>query len=646
MTHQRLAGWLLVVCATLLSCEDELPLPEDYLEQREPCAERDPLRQVLWGDLHVHTSYSFDAISYGNRLEPGDAYRFARGESVLLPPLDDQGRGTRSVALDRPLDFVGVTDHGEFLGEVSLCSSPGSPPYDSQTCQDFRSASENGAYDFGVLLAAAAPQRFVDVCGADGLGCQDAARLRWEAMQAAAEAHYDRSSACEFTAFPAYEYTNTKDVSNLHRNVLFASEVVPPLPVTHMEASTPLALWEGLREACSEAGPGCDVLVLPHNSNLSNGQLFTPDYGFEATLDEQQRIAALRAEMEPVVEVFQHKGDSECRNGFPGIPDDPQCDFEKLRSPSDLLCGDETGTGGMRLWGCSHRLDFVRNVLGEGLVEEARLGLNPYRLGFIGSTDTHNGTPGMVDSYDFPGHVGVVDDTDEGRLADGTITHDGVINNPGGLTAVWSVANDRESIFSALRRREVFASSGPRIPLRFFGGWDLPADLCGRTQRIAEADERAVPMGAVLSDGAAGQGPTFFVEANWDPGVAGKPGALLQQIQVVKVWLDEAGVAREQVLSVAGDADNGADVDKASCEPMGAGYERLCSVWTDPEPSPSRPALYYARVLENPSCRWSTRQCLHFPSDAMPSRCTDGSVPRTVQQRVWSSPIWVEPSAD
>lgn len=153
-------------------------------------------------------------------------------------------------------------------------------------------------------------------------------------------------------------------------------------------------------------------------------------------------------------------------------------------------------------------------------------------------------------------------------------------------------------------------------------------------------------MGAVLSDGAAGQGPTFFVEANWDPGVAGKPGALLQQIQVVKVWLDEAGVAREQVLSVAGDADNGADVDKASCEPMGAGYERLCSVWTDPEPSPSRPALYYARVLENPSCRWSTRQCLHFPSDAMPSRCTDGSVPRTVQQRVWSSPIWVEPSAD
>ncbi len=610
--------------------------PSSYIEKREACAERVDLRQVLYGDLHVHTSFSFDAVNYGNRLSPSDAYRFAKGETVHLPPLDAQGTPTRPVRLDRPLDFVAVTDHGEFLGEVAICTTPGMEGYESTTCEEFRSDSSNGAFDFGLLLSEADPQRFADVCGEDGQRCIDAAGPRWQAMQDAAEEHYDRSSSCRFTTFPAYEYSNTEEVSNLHRNVVFGHEVVPPRPRTHMESPTPLALWQGLDQDCLAAGPGCDVIVLPHNSNLSNGALFFPDYPGAFTEEDQRTLAELRGRMEPVVEIFQHKGDSECSLRF--SPEDPYCDFEKLRSEGAPVCGEQTGTGGMRLWGCSHRLDFVRSVLGEGLAEQQRVGVNPYVLGFIGSTDTHNGTPGLVDSYDFPGHVGLVDDTDAKRLGAGTVTHDAIINNPGGLAAVWAEENSRESIFAALRRREVYATSGPRISLRFFGGSQLPSELCSQETPIATLDGLAVPMGSTLLGDTA---PSFFVQALQDPGVEEKPGMPLQQIQIVKVWRDAGGTHREEVTTVAGSASADA-VEPGDCVPSGLGTASLCAVWQDPSFDPSMSAVYYARVLEVPSCRWSARQCGHFSEAERPPRCDDGSVPDTVQQRAWSSPIWVQ----
>ncbi len=637
----RLRSGLLLAfgLSLLVSCPANEEEPAVYLEQREPCAERDPLRKLLFGDLHVHTELSFDAYSYGNRLSPDEAYRFARGESVLLPPLDETGVPTRSVRLDRPLDFVAVTDHGEFLGEVSICTRPELEGYDSQTCRDFRSEESNGAFDFGFLLSEESPRRFVDLCGEDGAHCRQAALPRWQQLQRVAEQHYDRSSACSFTSFPAYEYSNTREVSNLHRNVIFAHEVVPELPRSYMESPSPLQLWQGLERDCAEAGPGCDVLVLPHNSNLSNGALFVPDYPGAFSAAEQRDIAALRARMEPVVELFQHKGDSECSPRF--SPSDPQCGFEKLRPVADAECGEEPGSGGMRLWGCSHRLDFVRAVLGEGLAEQQRLGVNPYPLGFIGSTDTHNGTPGMVDSFDFPGHVGSVDDSDEQRLAEGTVTHDAIINNPGGLAAVWAEENSRDAIFAALRRREVYATSGPRISLRFFAGGALPGDLCSREDGLAVADQMGSPMGATIAvDGP----PRFFIQAFQDPGTSGKPGTPLAQLEVVKVWRDESGNHREQVIAVAGDPVDPVSGAPTSCAVTPAGAASLCAVWQDPDYDPQLPALYYARVLEQPSCRWSTWQCDRFTDLERPPRCDDGSVPATVQQRAWSSPIWIRSS--
>jgi hypothetical protein len=585
----------------------------------EPCAEIDPLKQVFWGDLHAHSAWSFDAGAYGSKLTTADGFDYAKGGTVTLP--DASGALTRTATIDRPLDFLGMTEHGEFLGEINICTDDSWDGYTSETCTKWRDVeASNGAFDFGVLMASADPSRFEDVCGADGSDCIDAARSRWNEIQTIANNADDRTSECTFTAFVAYEYTNTRDISNLHRNVVFRSDVVPDLPVTHFEAPTPVKLWKGLDEACSG---DCDVVVLPHNSNLSNGQLFTPDYEGE----DEAEIAALRARMEPVAEIFQHKGDSECRNGFDGIADEAECGFEKLRPPDDSICGDSTGSGGMRLWGCVHRLDFLRNVLLEGLVEEQRIDVNPYQFGLIGSTDTHNGTPGHVDSENFQGHVGVVDATTEGRLGAGTVTHDTLENNPGGLAAVWAEENSRSAIFDAIRRRETYATSGPRIGLRFYGGDALPAGLCGDTERIHTATEAGHPMGSSV-----GVTATFFVEATADR-------TPLQQVQIVKGWIDSDGTTHQEVHTIAGDPENGAGVDIDSCTPTGEGSENLCTVWTDPAPIAN--GFYYARVLENPTCRWSQRECNTYAPGEQPEACATEHIETMVQQRAWSSPIWV-----
>ena len=587
----------------------------------EACDERDPTKKLLWGDLHAHSAWSFDAGAYGSNLTSEDAFAYAKGASVTLP--DETGAITRTVTIDRPLDFLGMTEHGEFLGEISICTDDRWEGYHSETCQEWRNVEEsNGAFDFGVLMAAADPTRFADVCGNDGRDCLDAARERWQEIQRIANEADDRTSACSFTSFVAYEYTNTRDISNLHRNVLFRNEHVPDMPITHFEAPSPVKLWKGLDEACTGE---CDVLVLPHNSNLSNGQLFTPDY---EGLDEVE-IAGLRARMEPVAEIFQHKGSSECRNGFSGLDDEPECNFEKLRPPDAGLCNGTPGTGGMRLWGCVHRLDFLRNVLLEGLTEKRRIGINPYQFGLIGSTDTHNGTPGHVDSENFQGHVGVVDADTEGRLGAGTVTHDTLENNPGGLAAVWAEENSRDAIFDAIRRRETYATSGPRIGLRFFGGDDIPDNLCDAANPIEEATSLAVPMGAQMN-----RATSFFVEAKADV-------IPLQQIQIVKGWIDAAGTVHQQVISVAGNPESDASVDLNTCEPVGLGSEALCTVWTDPDPITE--GFYYARVLENPTCRWSQRECNTYLEGEAPETCDNEHIQKAVQQRAWSSPIWVGP---
>ncbi|MFP8876706.1 MAG: DUF3604 domain-containing protein, partial [Myxococcota bacterium] len=392
---------------------------------------------------------------------------------------------------------------------------------------------------------------------------------------------------------------------------------------------------------------------IPHNSNLSNGRIFTPSYRDEA-LAEQVEQAELRARMEPLVEIMQIKGDSECRNGMYGVAGgrDELCEFEKLRQwwvePDD--CEEGIGGGALAGLGCQSRLDFVRYALVEGLVEAERLGVNPVQVGIVAATDAHNGNPGDTQERSYQGWSGTQDESIIQRLGgDGQPgvagQRWGLSSNPGGLAGVWAEQNTRDSLFDAMHARETFGTSGPRIRPRLFGGYGYAADLCGDADFVTKGYAGGVPMGGELPAPPAGaQAPLFAVSALRDPGTAAFPGGLLQRIQIVKGWADDEGRFHQAVYDVAGSADNGASVDPSTCEPRGPGHDSLCAVWSDPEFDPGRHAVYYARVVENPSCRWNAWQCLSLPETQRPSSCSEPEIPTQIQERAWTSPIWYSPS--
>lgn len=573
-----------------------------YTELRQPCDDRNPLRNAYYGDLHVHTSYSFDAYLAGTSNDPFDAYAMAQAA-----PVD--------------LDFAAVTDHGEYLGETRLCTMPGSDAYDSATCVAYRGVfGVFGFASFGLPLTAEDPERNANICGADDAECLEAAEDAWTLTRAAAELAYDRSSTCEFTSFVAYEYTGTTGGSNLHRNVVFRNAEVPALPTSYFEAPRPDLLWQSLESDCLDAPGLCDVLAIPHNSNGSNGDMFTLTYPEATGVADEIDQASRRAALEPLMEVIQHKGASECR---PGFSPDEYCDFELL--PEQELCnGDGSGSGTQ----CAARSDYLRGALANGLAEQQVLGINPLKLGVIASTDTHNGVPGVVDETSFDGHLGFTDTLRRERLQASPEL------NPGGLAGVWAVENSRDAIFEAMQRRETFGTSGPRIAVRMFGGWDYEPALCGDLDLLEIGYAQGVPMGGELAPPPAeGTEPRFVIVADQDL-------MPLQRAQIIKVWVDASGQPHEAVFDVSG-GDNGASVDPQTCEPSGSGAATLCGVWSDPDFDPEVPAAYYARVLENPSCRWSAYDCNSFTDLTRPQSCE--SVPQVIQERAWTSPIWYAP---
>lgn len=604
---------------------------------RAPCAERAPLRRPFFGDTHVHTALSQDASTQGTQATPRDAYRFARGEEIGLPPYDADGRPTRTLALRRPLDFAVVTDHAEQLGEVTICRDPRHPGYAAWVCRLYRRFPRAAFFVMNTKATYfAQPTRFA-FCGEGGRLCLDAARGPWREIQDAAEGAYDRSPACRFTTFVGYEWTGATGARNLHRNVIFRGVPVPPLPTSYFEAQTPEALWRSLRGDCLEAGVGCDVLTIPHNSNLSGGRMFLPETSDGQRLDAAS--ARERAFFEPLVEVMQHKGDSECRLG--GGNEDELCRFEKLpygdfQGKYVPWLAEEPSAGG-----------FVRDALKEGLRVEARVGVNPFKYGLLASTDSHLGAAGATDEDRHPGHGGAgapAASTTPDRLPDD------IELNPGGLAVVWAEENSRDALFDAMRRREVYGTSGPRMIVRFFGGWGYPEDLCSDPAFVERAYAGGVPMGGdlpPLARGASEPAPRFAVSAIADPGTLDAPGVPLQRIQIVKGWV-ESGVNHERVFDVATAPGGGADVDLATCQPRGEGARSLCAVWQDPEFQADLPAFYYARILENPSCRWSARLCRARGVDCRdPASVPPGLEPCcapdhawTVQERAWASPIW------
>ncbi len=631
-------------------------------EEREPCSDYDPLRRPLFGDLHVHTGLSFDAAAQDTRSTPAQAYDIARGRSMRIQPYDENGVGMRKIALDRPLDFASVTDHAEFLGEISRCSDPAAEGYGHPACRLHRWDSKMGQLVFGG--AGLSMKWRWDICG-DG-DCQAASASVWERLQEDAEQAYDRSADCRFTSFPGYEWTATVGRGrNVHHNVIFRNGQVPDRVMSWIETPSQEQLWDYLEQDCARDIEGCDGVAIPHNSNLSDGMIFktaaleTRDIPSEPVTREQ---AVRRAYWNPLIEIMQHKGASECDSRIAVWAGDEYCDFELL--PYNTFGTKNTGEDGegflyvlKQLFGGEEfrnvkppgETSYVRYALKKGLREQEKLGSNSFKFGFIGSTDTHIAAPGLAMEKNHPGHGGAGMGSGNGVPVG---LPDELEFNPGGLAVLYAEENSRDALFAAVRRREAYATSGTRPVLRFFGGWDYPENLCESPDLVATGYARGVPMGGDLPapPPSGGGKPRFVVAARADTGTRDYPGTPLQRIQLIKGWY-EGGELRERVLDVAG-GDSEASVDINTCRQSGVGHERLCAVWEDASFDADAQAFYYARALENPACRWSQRIC----ADAG-VRCDDpATIPeglescctadhrKTVQERAWSSPIWYVPA--
>lgn len=660
----------LLACLVILACGPAPALEPDagtpdagprvivLPDEREACADRDPLRRPLFGDLHVHTALSFDAAAYDVRTRPRDAYAFARGEAIGLPPYGTDGQPTRTLRLARPLDFAAVTDHSEYLAETTICTDPTSPGFDSRTCSTWRESDVRSGYGELTANLAFSPPRRATVCRLDPELCTRALAGAWQETQDAAEAAYDRTDACAFTSFVGYEWTASSGGNNLHRNVIFGTRSVPREPTSFIDAWTPERLWDALERDCLDTGippaeSACDVLAIPHNSNLAGGLMFLPTDDDGAPYD--RAIAERRARHEPLVEVYQHKGSSECLDtrGDPLASEDELCRFEEMHAsvcrglpgdPPDCTenCIDGGGIG--FLGGCVTGRDFLRGALRSGLAEHQRVGADPFQLGFVGGTDSHQSLAGGVEESTYRGHLGNSEDDPIEQLGpDPTILIRGPTASPGGLTVVWAEENSRPAIFAAMRRRETYATSGTRTVVRFFAGRDLPDDACTRPDLAEVGYAGGVPMGGEIAPG--GTAPLrFAVAAQRDP-----MGAPLERIQIVIGWVEPDGTTRERVVDVAGSEIAG-EPDPTTCAPPPGGADRLCALWEDPDFDPARATFWYARVIEAPTCRWSHHVCAGAgvdcatiaPGDPLETCCaTDGR--HVIRERAWTSPVWSFP---
>ncbi len=648
------AGILAAAAVGLAAAAAAAPVSWRRTETRAPCTSFEPLRAPYFGDLHIHTRFSADAYISGTRVDPRGAYDFARGLAPVTLADADEGQTRISRRIDRALDFAAVTDHAEFYGEVALCATPGSPVYDEPLCALLRrpepdlgnrfEATVNWLFPAGIPD----PPRSHAFCLLPGIDCDASAVSVWREIQAAAEAAYDRTAACSFTSFIGYEHTTSPLGRHLHRNVIFRNERVPAFAASHLETfadGVPQGIWSAIESQCLDAGSGCDALIIPHNPNLSGGMQWQDP----ADAAEAQR----RQGLEPLVEIHQQKGNSECRfdrlAGLGAGTADELCTFEQQ---ADAHQGVDEGPPPIERYPLRN---MVRNALKDGLLLEQRLGVNPFQLGFVGSTDTHNGNGGTVDEIGWEGSQGNVDATPARQVAES------FRDNPGGLAVVWAEENSRDAVFDALRRRETYATSGTRPVVRFFAG-DLHGVVCGRHGFVRNAYASGTPMGGELGAVRGDASPRFAVWAMKDPGTAARPGVDLQRLQIVKGWVDAGGVTHERVFDVAGDARNGAGVDPVTCAPTGAGHAELCAVWQDPTFVRGERAFYYVRVLENPTCRWTTLVCKSAGVDPLAADCAtqaasappdfadccrgatdDPTAEPVIQERAWTSPVWYRP---
>ena len=622
---------------------DPLEPVMDVLDRTPPLP--NPLRNAYFGDLHVHTEYSFDAYNFGTTATPYDAYRFALGEAIEHP-------AGYQIQMATPLDFYAVTDHAMFLGlalEAGDTTTPFSQYEVSKPLHNLNAEDNMGSLSLTTRLgnfATFIPDTLAGI--RSGTISEEMAigvtRRAWADIINAAEQYNDPG---RFTTFVAYEYTSsTDDVGNLHRNVVFrGADKLPAVPFSRLNSQNPEGLWDWMDTLREQ---GIESLAIPHNSNGSNGQMFKLVDWAGDPMDNA--YADQRMRNEPIVEITQVKGTSDTHPLL--SPNDEWADFEiyKFRVGTSLH-SEEKGS-------------YVREALRNGLALEAQGVKNPYQFGFVAASDTHvAGTSDDEETYF--SKAGLLDGLPERRgsvpvdpvygliarfLAPDTLTDvDGSTYTYGGgfeswsasgVTGVWAEENTRDAIYDAFRRKETFATSGPRMRVRFFAGHDYDSDILTSDTMIEQAYAGGVAMGGELTK--TDEAPRFVAWASADP-----RGTALQRLQIIKGW-EKAGETYEQVYDVACSdgltpdpethrcGDNGARVDIADCSiTQGVGAAELKTVWQDPDYDPDSRAFYYVRALENPTCRWSTWDANRAGVKPRPD------LPTTLQERVWSSPIWV-----
>ena len=587
-----------------------------------------PERDAYFGETHLHTSWSVDAWVMGNRLTgPADAYRYAQGDTIKHPMGFD-------IKIDTPLDFMGVTDHSEYVGVTKQANTPGSyvsklPEAQPMIMKDPNSKEEqNRVFSYLLKLAAGAPVKaFMDP--------KITATVWKENVQLADEAN----KPGKFTAFCSYEWTSMPDNRNLHRNVFFRDcAKVPDYPFSSLDSSLPTELWDWMD---AQRKSGNEVLAISHNANVSDGWMYPVDVDNTTGRPIDAAWAESRMRNERLIEIKQGKGQSETH---------------PLLSPNDEFASYEMYEALLGLPADVGRIDrirgsYARQALKDGITLQDQQGFNPYKFGMAGGSDSHNSaSPYRQDNF-FGLHAdadGSVARRFAGVLIGGTM--DIRLENPGGLTGVWAEENTRPALFDAMYRKETFGVSGPRIKLRFFGGWDYDKNLAAAKDWVKQSYAGGVPMGADLAPmPAAGKGtaPTFMVWAVKDP-----TSGNLDRLQIIKGWTKD-GQSFEKIFDVAWAGEREPDkwsgrvpaiqstvnLQKATYE-NSVGATELKTVWSDPEFDAGLHAFYYARVLEIPTPRWTLIQAVKAgipPPDV---------VPLTGQERAWSSPIWFTPSAE
>ncbi len=563
---------------------------EDYVAERIP----------LFGDLHVHTALSLDAATQGTINRPADAYRFALGQSISLQPYDKNGASQRSAILKRPLDFMAVTDHAELLGEVALCEDSNSLAYNSLTCMTYRNLPQVAYYQMNTKASLRSP---ISICGKNRANCLEAAKVPWRETIDSAERF---NAVCHFTTFVGYEWTGAKySGNNLHRNVIFNSFSAPNKPISFYEAPTREDLWQQLDDTCKG---DCEYVIIPHNSNLSNSYMFE-----DPSINDLEIIQS----REPIIEIFQHKGSSECND-----INDKYCDFELLpyKDFSSKFFSDNSNVPAS---------SFVRYGLNRGIEIKDAYQINPFKYGFIASTDTHLATAGAVDETLMQGHGGA-GKSHKDVLPEGL--PDDIESNPGGLAVVWAEENSRSSIFAALKRRETYATSGPRFIVRFFGGDNISDNSCSEASAIKNAYESGVPMGGSL-DITNMETVKFFMMIQADPQLEDH---FIEAVQLIKSSSKDSQ-AEIEVISVFDDSIN-SELNLNTCQLETTNPKSFCEVWEDDQFDPNENAYYYLRVISSPTCRWSHELCIDNPD-----MCEEGTnYPKFIHERAWTSPIWLE----